>query len=121
MATAKQAFTGSTPAVIFNAIFNSTPESARSRNPEIPEALDNIISKSLEKDRNLAFQSAAELHADLKRMKRDIKSGKRPAATRSYNPPAPEEPSDPSTKSVAVLYFENLSSRLKKTNTFAMA
>jgi len=111
MATAKQAFTGATPAVIFNAIFNSTPDSARSRNPEVPEALDNIISKSLEKDRDLRFQSAAELRADLKRMKRDIESGRRPAPTRSsYFPPASEIPFDPATKSVAVLYFENLSS-----------
>jgi len=110
MATAKQAFTGATPAVIFNAIFNSTPESARSRNPEVPEALDNIISKSLEKDRDLRFQSAAELRADLKRMKRDIESGRRPAVPRPYLPPASDAPSDPATKSVAVLYFENLSS-----------
>jgi non-specific serine/threonine protein kinase len=111
MATAKQAFTGSTPAVIFNAIFNSTPESARSRNPETPEALDSIISKCLEKDRDLRFQSAAELRADLKRLKRDLDSGKRSAPPRpSYLPAASDVPSDPATKSVAVLYFENLSS-----------
>ncbi len=111
MATARQAFTGPTPAVIFDAIFNSTPESARTRNPEIPEALDNIISKTLEKDRDLRFQSAAELRADLKRLKRDFESGKRPVLPRaSYLPSAPEAPSDPAAKSVAVLYFENLSS-----------
>jgi len=111
MATARQAFTGPTPAVIFDAIFNSTPESARSRNPEIPEALDNIISKALEKDRDLRFQSVAELRADLKRLKRDFESGKRPAVPRgSHFPSASELSPDPATKSVAVLYFENLSS-----------
>ena len=77
MSTGSQPFRGPTSAVIFNAIFNHTPEPASSLNMEIPEAVDSIISKALEKDRDLRYQSAAELRADLKRLKRDMDSGKR--------------------------------------------
>lgn len=111
MATGSPAFRGTTSAVIFNAIFNFTPEPATCLNKELPEALDNIISKALEKDRDLRYQSAAELRADLKRLKRDLDSGKLAASTRtpSYAPAGVASAGRPQN-SVAVLYFENLSS-----------
>ena len=83
MATGKQAFRGQTSAVIFNAIFNCNPEPPTSVNPALPEALDSIIFKALEKDRDLRYQSAAEFRADLKRLKRDLESGKSAVAVRS--------------------------------------
>ena len=111
MATGSQAFRGATSAVIFNAIFNFNPEPAPSLNSELPEALDHVISKALEKDRDLRYQSAAELRADLKRLKRDLDSGKVSGSTRipSYAPASMASAQRPQN-SVAVLYFENLSS-----------
>ncbi len=111
MSTGSQPFRGPTSAVIFNAIFNHTPEPASSLNMEIPEAVDSIISKALEKDRDLRYQSAAELRADLKRLKRDMDSGKRNLSgrTASYVVPAGAS-AERGQNSVAVLYFENLSS-----------
>ena len=112
MATGKQAFRGQTSAVIFNAIFNAHPEPPSSLNRDLPEALDTIVFKALEKDRDLRYQSAAELRADLKRLKRDLESGKPVAAPRSSSQSALREaPREKrSANSVAVLYFENLSS-----------
>jgi len=111
MATGKQAFRGQTSAVIFNAIFNQNPEPPSSLNHDLPEALDGIIFKALEKDRDLRYQSAAELRADLKRLKRDLESGRPAAAARAGAHPvqreAPRERKP--VNSVAVLYFENLS------------
>jgi serine/threonine protein kinase/Flp pilus assembly protein TadD len=111
MATGCQPFRGPTSAVIFDAIFNSTPTPATSLNLELPESLDAIISKALEKDRDLRYQSATELRADLKRLKRDLDSGKSNISGRTASYPAPAKPAtDRSRNSVAVLYFENLSS-----------
>src|SRR5208282_2837945 len=111
MATGRHAFNGPTSAVIFNAIFNSTPPPASALNPELPQALDPIIAKALEKDRDLRYQSASEIRADLKRLKRDLDSGKLSASlTASYSAAAPAHAVQRSENSVAVLYFENLSS-----------
>lgn len=76
MATGKPAFHGKTSAVIFKAILDETPESLSQRNPILPARLDDIVNKALEKDRNLRYQSAAELRADLQRLKRDSESGR---------------------------------------------
>jgi TolB-like protein/Tfp pilus assembly protein PilF len=76
MATGHQAFAGNTSAVIFNAILERAPTSALRINPELPPDLDRIISKALEKDRETRYQSAAEMRADLKRLKRDTDSGR---------------------------------------------
>ena len=111
MATGCQPFRGPTSAVIFNAIFNSNPEPPTSRNLDLPEAFDSIVSKALEKDRDLRYQSAAEFRADLKRLKRDLDSGKVTSSGRSGSYSSPSTASaDRSQNSVAVLYFENLSS-----------
>jgi serine/threonine protein kinase/DNA-binding winged helix-turn-helix (wHTH) protein len=80
MATGHQAFRGKTAAMLRDAILNHAPVSARQLNPELPAKLEEIIHKALEKDRDLRYQSAAELRADLKRLKRDTESG-RSAAT----------------------------------------
>jgi non-specific serine/threonine protein kinase len=107
MATGRQAFSGSTSAIIFESILNRAPASPTRLNPGMPAELDRIISKALEKDRDLRYQSSTELLSDLKRLKRDTDSG-REAAARAETPRQPE-PAAQAGKSVAVLYFENLS------------
>lgn len=83
MATARQAFSGTTSAVIFDAILHGAPVSPVRLNPEIPAELERIINKCLEKDADLRYQSAAELRSDLKRLKRDTDSGRSAASTSS--------------------------------------
>jgi eukaryotic-like serine/threonine-protein kinase len=76
MATGRQAFSGETTAVIFDAIFNREPMPASRVNPETPAELDRIINRLLEKDRDLRYQSAGDARAELKRLKRDTSSGR---------------------------------------------
>jgi serine/threonine protein kinase/TolB-like protein/Tfp pilus assembly protein PilF len=75
MATGQQAFSGSTTAAIFDGILHKTPTSAVQLNPELPAELEEIITEALEKDRELRYQSAAALRADLERLKRDRAPG----------------------------------------------
>ena len=74
MATGKMAFSGNTSAVIFNGILQKAPTSPVRVNPELPVELEYIINKALEKDRSLRYQSAGEMLADLKRLRRNSSS-----------------------------------------------
>jgi len=106
MATGSVPFPGSTAAVIFDGILRTSPKPAKELNPRLPVAFDNILSKALEKDADLRCQTAAELRADLKRLKRDIDSGRRASLDSSGSASGPQTVALPQ-KSVAVLYFEN--------------
>jgi serine/threonine protein kinase len=74
MATGRLAFPGESLATTFDGILNRAPRPARSIAPELPAKLEEIINKALEKDRNLRYQSAAEMRTDLRRLRRDLES-----------------------------------------------
>jgi serine/threonine protein kinase/Tol biopolymer transport system component len=76
MATGRMPFQGKTPAAVMGAILHETPEPASHLNPEIPLKLQEIVIRSLEKDADVRYQSAADLRAELKRLKRDVDSNK---------------------------------------------
>ncbi len=76
MAAGVQAFTGATSALVFDAILNRPPAPLLRVKPSLPAELDRIVSKALEKDRDLRYQVASEMRADLKRLKRELDSGR---------------------------------------------
>jgi len=106
MATGSLPFPGDTSAVIFDAILNRQPVPVDTVNGAAPREFGRLLDKLLEKDRNLRCQSATELKTDLLRLKRDLESGRRNAAEITD---AKAGTSSRGPKSLAVLYFENLS------------
>jgi eukaryotic-like serine/threonine-protein kinase len=76
MATGRQAFRGQTTALLHDAILNRAPKAMQEINPDVPVELERIVGKALEKDRKLRYQSAAEIRADLQRLRRDTETGK---------------------------------------------
>ena len=88
MATGRVAFRGETSAVIFNAILERAPTAPIRLNPEIPPKLEEIISKALDKDRELRYQNAADMRADLKRVRRELESGRSPILEVGEDAPA---------------------------------
>ncbi|HEY2121946.1 MAG TPA: protein kinase [Candidatus Acidoferrum sp.] len=106
LATGALPFKGETSAVVFDAILNRDPAPVTDLNPGVAPEFGRILSKLLEKDRAMRCQTATELKTDLNRLKRDLDSGsKRAAELTETKSGAPK----PTTKSVVVLYFENLS------------
>ena len=107
MATGLLPFQGDTSAVVFDAILNRDPIPLDQVNPLLPQELGRIVGQALEKDRDMRYQSATDLKTALKRLKRDLDSGRHSGETDS----AIHSSRMPSTHehSIAVLYFENLS------------
>ena len=108
LATGTLPFSGDTSGMIFDAILNHDPKPASELNPSLPADFVRILDKTLEKDRNLRCQTATELKTDLSRLKRDLETSKRRAKEKTDSDPGSGIHRPPS-KSVAVLYFENLS------------
>jgi serine/threonine protein kinase len=106
MATGALPFSGDTSAVTYEAILNREPAPVTQLNPALSPDFARLIDKALEKDRNLRYQTATELKTDLVRLKRDLDSGGRRAGVSDSGEGRSRRQAE---KSIAVLYFENLS------------
>ena len=105
-ATGEKPFNGETTAVITEAILNREPAPIQQLDPTLPVELNRIISRAMEKERSMRYQTATDFKTDLLRLRRDTQSGSRNAADRSDSKPGVGKVAE---KSIAVLYFENLS------------
>src|SRR5450432_1750719 len=92
MATGTLPFRGDTSALVFNAILERLPTPPIRLNSDLPAEMERIVNKSLEKDRNLRYQHAADMRADLQRLKRDTDTGRAVAAASSGSVPAVQDP-----------------------------
>ena len=93
MATGRQAFAGTTSAAVFDAILNRAPVAPVRINPDVPQELERIINKALEKDRNMRYQTSADLRTDLKRLQRDSGSSKTSVSSaENFSSAAPATP-----------------------------
>jgi serine/threonine protein kinase len=106
MVTGALPFRGETSAVIFEQILNRDPPRMTAINPAIPPELERILFKALEKDRDMRYQSATDLKTDFIRLRRDLDSGSRSVSASSDSRSGVRKQA---TRSIAVLYFENLS------------
>jgi Tol biopolymer transport system component len=89
MATGRQAFSGTTTGVVFDGILNRDPAPPSESNPTVPLRLDEIVGRALEKDKEVRYQTARDLEADLKRLRRDTTSGRKAVTMGSVTGSAP--------------------------------
>ena len=105
MASGVLPFQGDTSAVVFDSILNRDPIPLEQANPSLPAELSRIVSQALEKDRDLRYQTANDLKTALKRLRRDLNSGRHTSDSGIHSSRMPQT----HEHSIAVLYFENLS------------
>jgi non-specific serine/threonine protein kinase len=106
MATGTLPFPGDTSAVVFDAILNKDPQPAAQLNSMMPDSICRVIDKALEKERDMRYQSATDLRTDLIRSRRDLEAGKKTSHPAGDSPSGGTKAAE---RSVAVLFFENLS------------